>query len=687
MCLEVKIVEFKEFKELLQKNFKDKTFDVNYLFTVDVDPDELWNLYLDSFPSGTNEILRKRREFDCSSCRSFIKKFGNVVIAKNDKFETIWNFQVNDPTYQTVINELNKFVKSSLIENVYVTKDTHIGTDVNYEQNDNGNVLAWHHFYIELPKKFVYIGRDTIDTVTSNYRAVREVFKRSLIELSLESIDTVLELINSNTLYKGEEWKGALQEFRKYKLAYDKLNDADTFFWEKSVEAGPVIGKIRNHSIGTLLIDITDGMELDDAVKRYEKVVAPTNYKRPKAIFTKKMLEDAKSLVEELGYMSSLSRRFATLDDITINNILFSNRDASKRIEGSNSIFEELKLEISIDPKKFSKVEELPISKFISDVLPTTNEVEVFFENKLSSNMVSLIAPAKPDSKSMFKWNNGFSWAYTGNITDSTMKENVKMAGGNVEGVLRFSIQWNDGKSHDPNDLDAHCKEPTGNQIYYGNKRIVHKSSGMLDVDIIMPNTGVAAVENIIYTNKRNMPDGVYKFFVNQFNNRGGKEGFKAEIEFDNQIFEFNYSHELRQDENVVVAEVTLNNGEFSIKEKIPSQMSSKEVWGIKTNQFIPSTVIMYSPNYWDDQDGIGHKHVFFMLNDCINDQSPNGFYNEFLKHELEQYKRVFEALGSKSAVGDVTDQLSGLGFSTTKRASVLVKVKGATERIIRINF
>ena len=60
------------FKETLQKHFEEMTKDVTHLFEVEVDKDELWNLYLDSFPDGTNEIYRERRYHDCSCCRHFI---------------------------------------------------------------------------------------------------------------------------------------------------------------------------------------------------------------------------------------------------------------------------------------------------------------------------------------------------------------------------------------------------------------------------------------------------------------------------------------------------------------------------------------------------------------------------------------------------------------------------------------
>lgn len=681
-------MNFLEFRNALQKNFAEMTKDAAQLFEVAVDKDEMWNLYLDSFPAGTNEICRERREYDCSCCRHFIKAIGNAVVIKDNTVHTIWDVGGVGTTFQPVADALSAYIKNRMVTDVYVSHEKKIGTKTSLERLADGKVNSYDHFYLELPEKFVSDKRRSAGDIKGTFRDTRNVFKRSLDEITEESVMTVLELISQNSLYKGEEWKAPLTEFLKYKKAYGKLTDAEkeNFAWEKSIAAGAGIGRIRNHSIGTLLVNISEEMDLDTAVKKYEQIVAPANYKRPKAIYTKKMLEDARKTIEEMGYLPSLERRFATLDDISINNILFSNKDAQRRISGAGDVFTSMEKDIAVSPKRFSNVEEVSAADFVKNVLPMAKEIEVYLENRHSANMVSLIAPKNPDAPTMFKWNNGFSWAYSGNITDSDIRENVKSAGGAVDGVLRFSIQWNDMGDWDKNDLDAHCKEPSGFEIYYADS-FSSLTRGELDVDITHPNQNKPAVENITWAKKSTMQKGKYLFFVHQFANRGGKNGFRAEIEFDSNIYRFNYQKELRQGENVSVAEVTFDGQNFSIKELLPSSMSSREVWGVKTNQFVPVSVVMYSPNYWDEQDGIGHRHYFFMLKGCVNEEMPNGFYNEFLKNELMEHKRVFEALGSKMHVEDVADQLSGIGFSATKRNDVLVKVKGTSERVIKIKF
>ena len=76
-------MKFIAMRNKLMENFAEMTKDVTHLFEVNVDKDEMWNLYLDSFPAGTNKIYRERREHDCSCCRQFIKTVGNAVVIKD----------------------------------------------------------------------------------------------------------------------------------------------------------------------------------------------------------------------------------------------------------------------------------------------------------------------------------------------------------------------------------------------------------------------------------------------------------------------------------------------------------------------------------------------------------------------------------------------------------------------------
>lgn len=686
------MANFKEFRTLLQKHFDEMVKDGAPLFITNADEDKLYDLYLDSFPAGTNPTFRKRREYDCSCCRRFVKNIGKLVSFMDGQMVTVWDFDTKSDVYQPVVDALAAYVKTCAVVNPYyvsrnMISDDKFGTEMNYEYDaDHKAVRTWDHFAVNIPQRFITSG-DDVATKMAQWRDSANVFKRSLEELTMEAVDTVLELIAQNSLYRGKEFERSVKEFKHDKIDYDKLsvNEKLAFVWLAPTYATAAQLRIRNTAIGTLLINLSEGMDVDAAVTAFEKVVAPANYKRPKAIFTKKMLEDAQKTVTELGYMNSLARRFATLDDITANNILFCNRDAAPRVMGATNPFEAMAKSLGTDPKKFGRAEEIGIEKFVKEVLPTAAGLELFMENRFSKNMVSLIAPQDKSAPSLFKWPNGFSWAYTGNMADSDIRENVKAAGGKVDGVLRFSIQWNDVPGEwDENDEDAHCIEPDKNHIYYVRKWN-SRTDGRLDVDITHPSRDKVAVENITWPDIKKMKEGEYSFYVNCFASCGGKTGFRAEIEFDGNIYSFNYDKPLHGGQNVAVAKVTLKDGKFSIKELLPSSTSTREIWGVNSNQFVPVSVAMYSPNYWDEQTGNGNRHYFFMLKDCVNPEKPNGFYNEFLKADLLQHKRVFEALGSQMAVQSVDDQLSGVGFSETQHNSFIVKVQGATERVLKV--
>ena len=263
-------------------------------------------------------------------------------------------------------------------------------------------------------------------------------------------------------------------------------------------------------------------------------------------------------------------------------------------------------------------------------------------------------------------------WSYNGEVTDA-MKERVKSAGGSVDGILRCTLQWNEDRADTGNDLDLHCIEADGNHIYFGSKGRVHKSSGMLDVDIRHPGPRTA-VENIIYTDLAKMRDGEYKFYVKNYSGRNYK-GFRAQLEFNNVIHEFNYPKSVSA--NVPIATITLKNGVMSMTSDLKSSQSQKVEWNTSTLQYQKVSTIMLSPNYWDDQKSTGNKHYFFMLDGCKCPSDVRGLYNEFLSNELTPHRKTFEMLSSLMKCESSEQQLSGLGFSSSLKNNVHLKIDG----------
>ena len=643
------------------------------LFHVAVDRDKVFELYLAGFAED------ERQEHNCNSCKSFLRQYAGVVAIKNNQMLTLWDNLKVDAEYAQAIQNVKEYIHSLPITDVFLSETATCGTKASIPTADG---LVWTHFYFVAPASCVK-PNGVLPRLRGQSREAKEMLQRALAELTLDATRTVLELIGQNSLYRGSEFAGLLQSFLKLQEAYANVPEAqrNNYCWATSGDVGSVT-RIRNSAIGTLLVDLSNGVELDAAVSAYERVVAPSNYKRPSALVTPKMVEQAKDKLAELGLLSSLDRRYATEADLNINDILFSHQPA--RV---TDVFASVTKDMPVNPKTFSKVEEITIDDFLTNVVPTAKTIEVLVENRHQSNFVSLMTAVDQSAPHLFKWPNHFAWNYTGNLADS-MKERVKAAGGKVDGVLRFSIQWNeDGKNSI--DFDAHAFEPNKNEIFFRNckKPSFSRMTGQLDVDIISPGLKVA-VENITWSHQASMEYGVYRFHVHNYSDHTSKGGFKAEIEFDGHTHEFEYGKNLRGGENVYVAEVNYTPQGFSIKPLLDSTSSvnSIEKWGLKTATFHKVTKLMLSPNHWGGS--VGNKHFLFFLEGCTPEESsPRAFFNEYLKQELDPYRKVLEIVGGKIEVAPSPDALAGLGFSETQRNSLIVRVTGSFARTVKVNF
>lgn len=642
--------------------------------------------YLAAFPDGTNPIFRERAEYDCNTCKQFIRNLGTILTIKEGKLLSVWDCATDLPyPYNEVAKALSEKLKNAGIGTVYRTTETSYGTEKNIDNHDSN--ITWHHFYGKTPAISISKtpGAD-IGKANSSF----QVLKRGLEEIQISDLDDVLDLIEQNSIYRGSEFKKSVEEFRKLKSKY---YGTDLYVW---ANYSSPYANFRNTSIGTLLTDLASGDDLQVAVKKFEAKVAPSNYKRPKSLITSRMIEDAIGTLRKLDLEDAIDRRLATIEDLSVNDVLFVDNQVLGKMKDTLTDLLLSSPSVKKSGKVYKDSKKIKIEDFIA---LKSKSIQIIVGNEHLSNFVTLTAPVHKNVNNLFKWNNSFGWSYDGNLADS-MRELVVSRGGRVDGAFRFTHQWNYGKRN-ASLMDLHVFMPdqqtnkhkdgchndyprTSCRVGWNHRNEVF-SGGVQDVDYTdAAKEGYVPVENITFPSLDRMPEGKYVCKIHNWNLRQPTQGgFKAEIEFENQIFEYEVDRPLKNKEWITVAEVTLKGGKFSIEHKLPLTSSSKEKWGVSTLSPVKVQTILLSPNHWENAGAVGNKHWFFILEGCQVNEPIRGIYNEFLTDSLHQHRKVFEVLGSKMKCQPTPNQLSGVGFSSTRSDKVQVIADGRPYEII----
>lgn len=707
----------KELNIKLQEQFK-KMCSTGKLFKSNLTGQQVWDLYLSSFEEDPIFRDPNSTAHNCKLCNNTIRRYGNILSVTED-YRVISIFDVEiEGEFNSVTKALSELLKKSTVADVFFETYNELNS-LNYEKCNKTNsvfrlgidknikrytkaeadlypgvvvaneIREFTHLHFDLATAFVDMSNKSVESIMGEYRDAKNVFQRAMESISLDTLQLVKDLINQGSLLDGQTHLYKIEQIIPLKTEYDSLaaNQKDNWCWVKSYKLP--FAKFRNELIGVLCSELSEGEELNKACQSWNKRVDPANYMKASAPITSKQIEEAKKFIQENGYEESFNRRFATMDDIKASEILHVN--VGKGEIKSVSIFDTVKSTSTRHKRnEFDGVEEIHIDKFMKDILPGCTSIEVFLTTQHENNMMSLTTANDKTSKPIFKWDNNYSWTYNGNLAGkSQIKEAVKSAGGKVDGVLRFSMIWNDEGGQDNSDLDAWCEQPNRERIGYStnfrkdHRGVLSSCSGQLDLDNTMPGSKLA-VENIYFANTARMLDGSYKFWVNQFSARNSK-GFKAEIEFNGETYLYEYNKAVSG--NVPVAEVTLTNGVFSIKHALPETgVSSKEVYGLPTNEFHKVNLACLSPNHWGTNN-VGNKHYFFMLEGAKSPVSIRSFHNENLIPEIAEHRKVLEVLSATNMITSTDKQLSGLGFNATVTDELIVKLSGTHKRTIRLKF
>lgn len=677
---------FIQFRDALNKNF-NKLAKNGYIYQSGVSKDDTWETYLASFPKGTNELFRERTEHDCVCCKQFIRNVGRVLGQVDGDVVSIFDNLPITGHYKEVAEALAKINRESKIFGVYLNDEQTVGKRESFETLEDGSVHQWDHFYQVLPQE-AYSTKGDVASRKGKVQTNVKVLKRSIVELTDVSVDIVEELIEQNSIHRGNEFAPIIKGLKLLKKEYSQAKNKDLYLWNKTQDMIKASHdcNIRGTAIGTLLVDLSKDVELEVAVKKYEDKVSGTNYKRTTSLVTPRMKEEAKQKAKDLQIEPSLLRRMANKSDISVNDVLYADNAVKPFME--DSLFD--MVATSNKPvKNLDKVEEVSYDDFVSKILPRAESVELFLENKHESNLMSLVAPVNDSAPCIMKWGNNFSWSYNGEVAESVIKKQVKSAGGVVDAPLRVSLYW-----QHRDDLDLHLTDTERYNIYYGD--MSGRDGGKLDID--MRGQKFEQVENIFWQDISRINKGVpMPIKVHNFDTNGSRvndpqrvEGFTVEVEYFGETHTFTYEKKLPRGKLVEVANITImEDGSLKAGGLIEgnSSIKSKEMWNLDTGNFHKVDMVMKSPNYWDNSNKTGNDHLFFILDKCVNPDDVRGMYNEFLIDELQPHRKVFEVLSSQLKAEYSEDQLSGLGFSSTLRNDVTLRVKGSFNRVIKVKF
>lgn len=384
-----------------RKSFETHVRGQTKLFTTNAEG--LWEAYLAALPAG-----KQRQIHNCHCCRRFIQTYGGLVAiaATGEQWPVMWSAAGVPEFYDKAFSTLWARVMAARVTGVFLTKEPTWGTP-----ETTGKSEYWQHLSVVPPAEFVYRAGQALDPHQAMAAAKQNVTTVlfAMSEYGPKVLDEAIRIFEAEALDRSEKflgpvrWLRALHEWPKGRQNEPLRNN---LIWRAVAHAPEGFCHIKSSIIGPLLDDIVAGVPFADIKRKHADKLHPLKYQRPQAAPSEGNVRAAEQLVEKLGITPSLERRFARLDDLHLEDALWTEQLVADEGTGIRTgVFAHLltkqRSNERVRPVDLPSVT-MTWEKFKRTVLSTAQEIEVFVPNL--GAFTAFTTAANADTPPIMKW-------------------------------------------------------------------------------------------------------------------------------------------------------------------------------------------------------------------------------------------------------------------------------------------
>lgn len=407
------------------------------LFTTNVE--NLYDIFLANLPDDA------RQHYNCHECRRFVNNYGGLVTIDDAGFihPVMWEIICPD-FFKPAVSSMVRTIRSAKVTGVFLTSEK--------KRLGIPKTGIWRHMSVDIPnasRRFMH--RDRIFTSDQKMAEKKEDYKmliRACTNYKKETIESAVNLLRSNSLYRSEKILGIAEWFLELKQYMGDRN-FNNIVWKHVATAPAGFCHISSSMIGTLLDDIEAGMDFDAVKRRFDEKMNPVKYQRPKAAPTAQNVARAEEIVAKLGIANSLKRRYARLDELQ--KVWVPKVEEEK---STNCVFAGIKTKNEIKKSKpvVGNGGTMTWEKFQRTVLPTAKKIELKTSYGRDSYS-ALVTAEDPEAPPIIRWDteenrNPFSWYfYNGGsyASDWNLRSGEYIE---VTGVVLQPNMWQPGYEH-----------------------------------------------------------------------------------------------------------------------------------------------------------------------------------------------------------------------------------------------